>query len=294
VTARPAAPATSGATSGATPLHQLRGRLTALKLGGMLDSLEQRLGQAQQGRLGYLDFLELLLEDEVQRRAQHGLARRLAAARFDALKTLEEFDFAADPGLPAQQIRDLATCHFLEARACVLICGPVGAGKTHVATGFGVEACRRGHAVLFAKTNRLLRDLAGGRADGSWEARFRRYLKPDLLILDDFAMKDLTPSQAEDVYELVDARVGRRSLVVTSNRAPADWYPLFPNPVLAESALDRLVNAAHHLTLTAKSYRPRLRPDRPPPPAPGNVRNEVSNETRNDPNEALATEDRAD
>ena len=163
-----------------------------------------------------------------------------------------------------------------------------------MATGLGVEACRRGHAVLFAKTNRLLRDLAGGRADGSWEARLRRYLKPDLLILDDFAMKDLTPSQAEDVYELVDARVGRRSLVVTSNRAPADWYPLFPNPVLAESALDRLVNAAHHLTLTAKSYRPRLRPDRPPPSAPGNVRNEVSNEARNDPNEALEREARSD
>ena len=181
------------------------------------------------GGSGYLDFLELLLEDEVQRRAQHGLARRLAAARFEALKTFEEFDFAADSGLPAQQIRDLATCHFLEARACVLICGPVGAGKTHVATGLGVEACRRGHAVLFAKTARLLRDLAGGRADGSWEVRLRRYLKPDLLILDDFAMKELTASQAEDVYELIDARVGRRSLVVTSNRAPADWYPLFPN-----------------------------------------------------------------
>ncbi len=117
------------------------------------------------------------------------------------------------------------------------------------------------------------------------------YLKPDLLILDDFAMKDLTASQAEDVYELVDARVGRSSFIVTSNRAPEDWYPLFPNPVLAESALDRLVNAAHHVTLNAKSYRPRLRPGRPPPTTPGaaeNVRN-----VRNDLLE-LEKEERAD
>lgn len=123
-----------------------------------------------------------------------------------------------------------------------------------------MEACRRGYTVLFTKATRLLRDLAGGRADGTWDQRLRHYLKPDLLIVDDFAVKEFTVAQAEDLYELIDERVGRRSLVVTSNRSPQDWYALFPNPVLAESALDRLVNAAHHLTLTGQSYQPRLRP----------------------------------
>ncbi|MGD0575732.1 MAG: IS21-like element helper ATPase IstB [Anaerolineales bacterium] len=243
-----------------TAVHHLQSKLKALKLGGMLDSLEHRVAQAEQEHLGFLDLVELLLEDEVQRRAQHSLAARILRAHFEAVQTFEEFDFAADPGLPAQQIRDLATCHFLEARASVLLCGPVGVGKTHVAQALGVEACRRGCAVLFTKTAGLLRDLAGGRADGTWDRRFRRYLHPDLLILDDFGMKEFTVTQAEDLYELIDARVGRSSLVVASNRGPEDWYPLFPNPVLAESALDRLVNAAHHVLLKGQSYRPRLRP----------------------------------
>ena len=136
----------------------------------------------------------------------------------------------ADPHLPSQQIRDLATCHHLEVRASILICDPVGAGKTHVAQALGVEGCRRGYAVLFSKTGHLLRDLAGGRADATWEQRLRRYLKPDLLILDDFALKKFSVAQAEDLYELIDARVGRASLIVTSNRSPQDWVPALPQP----------------------------------------------------------------
>lgn len=243
-----------------TTLHHLQAKLRTLKLSGMLQTMDQRVIQAQQQHLGFLDFLELLLEDEIQRRDQQSLARRITRARFEGVKTFEGFDFGADPHLPTQQIRDLATCGFLEAHASVLICGPVGAGKTHVAQALGVEACRRGYRVLFTKTTHLLRDLAGGRADSTWDRRFRRYLQPDLLILDDFAMKELTPVQAEEIYELVDGRVGRSSLVVTSNRSPQDWYPLFPNPVLAESAMDRLVNAAYLVTLTGKSYRRKLRP----------------------------------
>lgn len=243
-----------------TTHHHLQTKLRSLKLSGMLQTIDQRVAEAQQNHLGFLDFLELLLEDEIQRREQQGLARRIARARFEEMKTFEGFDFGADPELPTRQIRDLATCGFLEAHASVLVCGPVGAGKTHVAQALGMEACRRGHRVLFSKTTHLLRDLAGGRADGTWERRFRHYLQPDLLILDDFAMKELTSAQAEDIYELVDGRVGRGSMVVTSNRGPQDWYPLFPNPVLAESAMDRLVNAAYLVTLTGKSYRHRLRP----------------------------------
>jgi DNA replication protein DnaC len=151
-----------------TEFHQLQSKLKALKLAGMLDSLEHRLAQAQGESLGFLDFLELLLEDEIQRRAQHSLAGRISRARFEAVKTFEAFDFGADTTLPVQQIRDLATCHFLVDHSSVLICGPVGAGKTHVAQALGMEACRRGYTVLFAKTAHLLRELGGGRADGTW------------------------------------------------------------------------------------------------------------------------------
>jgi DNA replication protein DnaC len=116
--------------------------------------------------------------------------------------------------------------------------------------------------VLSTKTSRLLADLGGSHADGTWESRLRRYLKPDLLILDDFAMKEFTLKQAEDIYELIDERSRSGFLVIASNGSPQDWYPLFPNPVLAEGVLDRLVNKAHYVMLTGKTYRPQLRPDR--------------------------------
>ena len=157
---------------------------------------------------------------------------------------------------------DLAAGQFIARKESVLLCGPVGVGKTFIAQALGHQACRLGYSVLFAKTARLLADLGGGRADGTWAVRLRRYLLPDVLILDDFGLREFTSSQAEDIYELICERARAGSMVLTSNRSPQDWYALFPNPVLAESALDRLINRAHHLTLVGKSYRPLQRPDR--------------------------------
>lgn len=242
-------------------VHHLQNKLKALKLGGMLDTLDLRLGQAHQEHLGYIEFLELLLEDEVQRRANKSLAARVAKARFEEVKTFEEFNFSFNPKIPAQQIRDLATGQFIQRQEWALFIGPVGVGKSHAIQALGHQACRLDHKVLYMKTSRLLADLGGGHADGTWDTRLRRYLKPDLLILDDFAMKEFSLQQAEDIYELIDERTHSGSLVVASNRPPQDWYPLFPNPVLAEGILDRLVNRAHHVIMTGKSYRPLLRPD---------------------------------
>jgi DNA replication protein DnaC len=243
-------------------VHHLQSKLKTLKLGGMLDSLELRLGQAEKDHLGYIEFLELLLEDEIQRRANKSLQARITKAHFEEVKTLEEFNFSFNPKIPAQQIRDLGTCQFIERKESILICGPVGVGKTHIAQALGHQACRLGYKVFFTKTSRLLADLGGGRADGSWEIRLRRYLLFDLLIMDDFCLTPLSPQQAEDLYQLIEERYRRGSMVVTSNRSPEDWYDLFPNPVIAESALDRLINCAHQVVLTGRSYRPMLRPDR--------------------------------
>jgi len=233
--------------------HHLTAKLRGLKLSGMLQTLDMRLSQAQQEHLGYVEFLEILMEDELQRRANQRLAQRVARARFEEIKTLEGFDFASDPKLPARQIRELANCQFIERKQWVLLIGPVGVGKTHLLQAIGHQACRLGHSVLYLKTSRLLADLGGGHADGTWENRFRRYLKPDLLLLDDFAMKEFSLQQAEDIYDLVDERSRSGSVMVASNRAPQDWYPLFPNPVLAEGILDRLINKAHHIIIDRKS-----------------------------------------
>ena len=240
---------------------ELQTKLKTLRLGGMLHTLELRRAQAEDHRLGHVEFLALLLDDEIDRRQSKMLAERLHRARFEEEKTLEEFDWSFNPQIPAEQLRNLATCAFVTRRESVLLCGPVGVGKTHAAQALGHAACRAGHTVLFAKTSAFLRDLAGGRADGSWEPRLRRYLQSDVLILDDFGMRDFTPSQAEDLYELICERYRSGSMIVTSNRRPREWYALFPNAVLAESALDRLVNSAHHVVFRGRTYRPLRRPD---------------------------------
>jgi DNA replication protein DnaC len=141
-----------------------------------------------------------------------------------------------------------------------------GVGKTHVAQALAHLAIRAGAEARFVKTSRALAELAGGHADGTWTRRLRELARPAVLVLDDFAMRELTPAQADDLYELINERSGR-SLILTSNRSPVDWYPLFPNPVVAESLLDRLINNSHQLLMNGASYRPRNRPGRAVPTA---------------------------
>lgn len=239
----------------------LREALRTLKLSGMLETLDARLTQARAGELGHLDFLQVLCHDEINRREQTAVGRRLRRAHFDAPTTLEEFDFHANPKLPAAQIRDLAALRWLHAGESVILYGPVGVGKTHIAQALGHLAIRHGADVRFATTSRILADLAGGHADGTWGRRLRELARPPVLILDDFGMRELTARQADDLYELINERAGR-SLVLTNNRSPVDWYPLFPNPVVAESLLDRLINTSHQVFMNGPSYRPKKRPGR--------------------------------
>jgi DNA replication protein DnaC len=239
--------------------------LRALGLSGMLDTLEARLAEARAGTLGHAELLQVLCEDEIARRDERRTARRIRTARFPEQATLEGFDFAYNPKLPAAQIRDLARLDFIAAGEGIIAYGPVGTGKTHLAAALGHQACRRGHDVAFTTCSRLLAELAGGHADRTFTARVRKLAKITLLIADDFAMREFTPAQADDLYELLTERIGRpgKSLILTSNRSPSDWYPLFPNPVVGESILDRVINTSHHLLLEGKSYRPRRRPAPP-------------------------------
>jgi DNA replication protein DnaC len=246
--------------------HQLDQTLRTLKLSGMLDTLDSRLAQASAGDLGHLEFLQALCEDEIARRDAHAIGRRVRAAHFEQPTTLEDFDFKYNPSIPAATIRDLATLRFLSAGESVILHGPVGVGKTFIAQAIGHHACRHNHSVTFTKTSRLLADLAGGHADRTWTTRLKRWARTELLILDDFAMRDFTVAQADDFYELITER-NHGSIVITSNRKPEDWYPLFPNPVVAESILDRLINNAHNIPMNGRSYRPKNRPSPTPPDA---------------------------
>jgi DNA replication protein DnaC len=243
-------------------LHQA---LRTLKLSGMLETLEARLAQARAGELGHIEFLQVLCHDEIARRDSQAVTRRIRRAQFESQNTLEGFDFHASPKLPAAQIRDLAALRWLSAGESVILYGPVGVGKSHIAQALGHLAIRHGADVRFTKTSRVLATLAGGHADRSWDKRLAELSRPAVLILDDFAMRELTAPQADDLYELVTARAAAgHSLLLTSNRSPVDWYPLFPNPVVAESLLDRLINTSHQVFMNGPSYRPHQRPGTTP------------------------------
>lgn len=240
--------------------HQLVPKLKNLRLSGILETLEVRNRQAIEEKLSHIEFLQRLLEDEVERRAQKQLALRLRRATFDMEKTLEGFDFSFNPSIHRQQIFDLATCRFVEKHENVLIQGPTGVGKSHLAQALGHEACRRGFDVLFFGASRMLAHLNGGRADGTYERRLLAYTRPDLLVLDDLGLKPLHAHAPEDLYEVINERYEKGSLVVTSNRAFSEWPDLFQSPLLASAALDRLAHNAHQIVITGDSYRAKGRP----------------------------------
>jgi DNA replication protein DnaC len=235
--------------------HQLAPMLRTLRLSGILETLEVRNRQSVEQQASYLEFLTLLLQDEVERRGQSKLRLRLRRAAFDPTKTLEGFDFAFNPTLNKAQVFDLATCQFIERHENVLIYGQTGTGKSHLSQALAHEACRRGYEVLFIDTAKMLTHLAGGRADGSRETRLLRYTRPDLLVLDDFGLKPLRTPGPEDLYDVINERYEKASIALTSNRDRSEWPDLFGEPLLASAALDRLIHGAHFVEVTGPSFR---------------------------------------
>ena len=247
------------------PLPELTPALKQLRLSGILDSLEARNRQAIDGQLAYTDFLALLIQDEVARREQKKFVSRVRRASFRATKTLEGFDFDRLPGLNRSQIADLATGRYLDEKVPVLIVGPCGTGKSHLAQALGHSAVRQGRDVLFTTQSQLTNSLNAARAIGAYERKLHALARIDLLIIDDFGLKPLRAPHDEDFHELIAERYERASTIVTSNLDFAEWGDAFPaNRMLGAATLDRLRHGAHRIVLDGASYRvPRPAPESP-------------------------------
>lgn len=238
----------------------LKSVLKRLRLSGLLHTLPDRVAYAKKAKLSLQEFLELLLQDEIDRRDQVGLTLRLRNAQFQEEQTFENFDWDAPITFDRNRVKDLFGLGFLERKEDAVFMGPVGVGKTFLAGALGHAICRAGKKVLFTRADLFFKEMHQSRADHSTEKVLLRFITPDLLIIDDFALRRLDHQQSSDIYEIILQRHKRASTIFTSNRTIDEWIPLFDDPILAQSALDRLAHNAHQVVIEGDSYRGRQGP----------------------------------
>jgi DNA replication protein DnaC len=243
---------------------QLSTRLRHLRLSGMVEALPGRVAQAEAAPLPHLEFLELLVEDELARRADRLFARRLKQAGIITVKTLADFEWTFNPKLPKTKLVELASARFVQTHAGVLLIGPPGVGKSHLATAIAVGAIRAGCRVLIRSTFDLVADFAEAEATGARRALVQHLTRVDLLILEDFGMKKLGSSAAEDLLEVFVRRHEAASTLITTNRPTQDWGIFLGDVPAATAILDRFLAHAEIVPLTGKSYRLRQRASPPP------------------------------
>lgn len=237
------------------PLPELAPLFKQLRLSGMTESLAQRNREAIENQLSYAEFLALMLQDELARRDNKKFASRVRRAGFRGEKTLENFDLSIHPTLNRALLNELSSCRFIDEKVAVLMVGPCGTGKSHLAQALGHCAVRRGVDVLFYTQTSLLSYLHAARATGTYERRFQLLARVPLLIIDDFGLKPMRQPHDEDLHDLINERYERCATIVTSNLDFSEWGDAFPNKLLGAATLDRLRHNAYRIVLDGESYR---------------------------------------
>jgi len=239
---------------------QLKSQLRTLKLSGVLETLDLRILECQQNQLGFSEFLTFVLQDEIEKRNQRKIKKLLANSTMGQEKTLEAFDFTANPSVNPVLIRQLATCQFIERGENIFFLGPTGTGKTHLAKAIGHQACRKYLSALFFSATKLFDKLRQAELDNTIDTLLKKIFRADLLIIDDFALKKISQQSAEFLYTIIEARQKAKALILTSNRALPDWGAIFPDPIMANVILDRIAHNAYHIVLKGESYRRNFQP----------------------------------
>ncbi len=233
----------------------IRKMARSLRLGGLLETLDLRLQEARGNNLSHDEFLEIILQDEINIREQRLIKRRIKTATFRDLKTLENFDFSFNPSLKRKSIYDLASCQFIREQRDVLLVGPPGVGKSHIAQAIGHQAIKANFLVLYRSVFDAVRELMAEGMNEDQDRTMRKYLKPDLLIIDDMGMKHLPQRAGEYLFEVIMRRYENRSTMMTSNRPIEEWGKLIGDVPSATAILDRFLHHAEIINIKGKSYR---------------------------------------